>query len=469
MTPSLLLIVGLLVGAVVAVMGLFRPFLGMLVFIAIHFVQPGELIPALAPLRIEFFYGALLITVLLWRRMAQPKRPSLFSDRILSSSLVLIGAAFLSIPFSIWPGGAAATLIDMIKLTTLIFLLKLLIDSEDRLRKMLWCMVAIGAWLAGSSLYAYYHGEFYHLTYNVGALDRAEGMNSIVGGPNELAGILFALFPLLIALLRCTSSIFARTLLVACGCISLVAISLTGSRIAIIGLMAIALCYIFQSRNKLLTCAACLVIASLLWLNLPVEYQQRYLTVESYAQGGELDASNELRLEVWKAGWQMFLGHPILGVGAGQFQNAYGMIYLHGQAGGWMNPHNLLIQVICELGVVGLAAFAYFLWQLAKGIGFALQKSKENGLTLNYQLAVACSVIYLGVIVLSLVGHTLYRPYWYLLAGLIAASQGIASEKPKTSESKSTAPAVRALQRLKPGFAAPSLRWHPTAFGARGK
>src|SRR5690242_13081798 len=127
MTPSLLLVVGLLIGAIVAVMGLFRPFLGMLVFIAIHFVQPAELIPALAPLRIEFFYGALLITVLLWRRMAQPKRPSLFSDRILSSSLVLIGAAFLSIPFSIWPGGAAATLIDMIKLTTLIFLLKLLI------------------------------------------------------------------------------------------------------------------------------------------------------------------------------------------------------------------------------------------------------------------------------------------------------------------------------------------------------
>jgi O-antigen ligase len=290
---------------------------------------------------------------------------------------------------------------------------------------MFWCLAAVAAWFAGSSLSAYAHGQFYAL----GDLDRAEGINSVVGGPNELAGLLLALLPLLIALLRSTRNALARVLLVGCGSLSLIAISLTGSRIAMIGLIAIAIYYTFQSRHKLLTCIACLAIGFLVWFNLPHVYKQRYLTVEHYAQGGQLDASNEFRLEVWRAGEKIFLQRPILGVGAGQFPTAYGLIYLGERHGAWMNPHNLLIQVACELGLVGLAAFVYFLWQIVKGISFTLKGKRSRGFEFNYQVAIACSVMYAGVLILSLVGHTLYRPYWYLLAGLVAANRNITYAK----------------------------------------
>ena len=45
-------------GGALAVVGLFRPFLGLLVLMTLHFVQPGEMVPALAPLRIELVYTA---------------------------------------------------------------------------------------------------------------------------------------------------------------------------------------------------------------------------------------------------------------------------------------------------------------------------------------------------------------------------------------------------------------------------
>lgn len=459
-----ILVIGSLAALILAIAGLFRPFLGLLVFLAIHFVQPGELVPAIAPFRVELVYGLLLILAVLRKTDRGPL--SLLSDRILFAMLPLIVAGALSVPFAIWPGGAAQTVIDMIKLVTFSCLLKLLIDSEPRLRNMLWCMAGVAAWFAGSSLFAFIHGEFYALRYDWGTLDRAQGLNSIVGGPNELAGVLLALLPLLLVLLRTTLGILPRILLIAIGALSLAAVSLTGSRIAIIALIAMGLYYTFQSKRKLLTCAACLVIGILIWENLPSEYKQRYLTVESYAAGGELDGSNELRLEVWRAGWQIFSQYPIVGVGAGQFANAYGMIYLAGRSGTWMNPHNLLIQIICELGVVGLAAFTYFVWQIARGIAFVLRKARESNLGLNYEVAIACSVMYLGVLIISMVGHTLYRPYWYLLAGLVAANRAIVSSKVEAS-AKAKGAALTEAPAADRGAVEPSFGMPANEFGRR--
>src|SRR6202040_2654942 len=152
----------------------------------------------------------------------------------------------------------------------------------------------------------------------------------------------------------------------------LVAMSLTGSRIAMIGLIAVAIYYTVQSKYKLLTCIACMAIGCLVWINLPGLYKQRYLTVKSYAQGGQLDASNEFRLEVWRGGGRSFLRYPILCAGAGEVSPPYGQIVLAGRDPAWMNRDNLLIQVACGLGLVGLGAFLFFLWQNVKGIRFTL-------------------------------------------------------------------------------------------------
>jgi O-antigen ligase len=434
MHSSLLVIVCIVLGATAAVAGLFRPFFGLIVFIAIHFIQPGELVPALAPLRIELVYGLLLITILLFRRRSEETRTPLLADRIIRGALFLVAVGVLSIPFSIWRGGAAETVIEMVKLVTLLIFMKLMVDTEDRMRSMLWCMVGIATWLAGSSLSAFYSGEYYHLKYNVGDLNRAEGVNSIVGGPNELAGLLLALLPLLIALFGTTRGFLSRVLLIVCGAVSLMAIALTGSRIAIIGLLAIAIYHTFRSKRKIATLITCAVIGTTLWFWMPPQYRLRYLTVEQYAEGGQLDDSNELRLQVWAAGRQIFFQNPILGVGAGQFRVGYGIIYLAGRHAAWMQPHNLLIQIACELGVVGLGAFVYFLVQLVKGIYLVLAERDNPAVELSYQVGAACLVMFVGILILSAVGHTLYRPYWYLLGGLVAANKGILLAKLKSQK-----------------------------------
>jgi O-antigen ligase len=405
----------------IALAGIFRPFLGLVVLMTIHFLQPGELIAALAPFRIELVYATVLLLGFAIHRFSTPATP-LLSNRIVVASILFLGAACLSVPFAIWKGGALDSTIEMAKLIALLFLVTGLIDDHGQLNKFLWLQVALLAWFTCSGLYAFLHGQFYAL----GKLERAEGVSSLAGGPNQLAGLLLCLLPFLIVRIRCSKNILVSIMLIGWGGLAIATMVFTGSRIAMLGLATLALYYIAKSRHKVRNFAACLALSCAVWFSIPEIYQQRYLTVMSYAAGGKLDPSNAYRIEIWRAGWKMFADHPIVGVGTGQFGTAFGLIYSQKAHGAWMNPHNLLIQVVCELGLVGLLTFAYFLVQIAKAIRLVLRMKGDSSVQLNYEIAVACNVMLLAMIVMSLVSHTLYRPYWYLLAGFAGANRAVA-------------------------------------------
>jgi len=437
-----LIIIGVIAGVGLAIAGLFRPFVGLLLLVVIHFMQPGELIPSLAPFRPELVYGVLLAVSFVLRRASSPHRP-LFSNRIFLGAILVLGAAVLSIPFAVWRGGALSTTIMMAKLIAILFFLSELTDTNDRLRKVLWILVGMQAWFAVSALLAFREGEFVRAQ----NLDRASGLSSVVGGPNELAGLIMGLMPFLIALILSSRSLLIRLVLLACGGIGVAAMVLTGSRASMLALVAMAIYYALRSRNKLLSLVGVALLFCTIWLIMPKDYQERYVTVKQYAEGGELDDSNRARLQIWRAGWRMFLDHPILGVGAGQFRVAYGTVYSGRAHGPWANPHNLFLQVVCEMGVIGLLAFAYFLSQIIKRIRSILKLRGKQEFKLNYDVAVACSAMLLAVLGVSVVGHTLYRPYFYLLGGLVAANRFVADQVEKSEVGSAPGERVRASRQ----------------------
>ncbi|MGD0921710.1 MAG: O-antigen ligase family protein [Terriglobia bacterium] len=424
-----IVIIALALALAVAGAGLLRPFLGLLVLILIHFVQPAELIPALEPFRIELVYALLLLLSFVVHRASTPTAPSLTSP-ILRAALMLLGYATLTVPFAIWRGGALNQVIELAKLVFILFFIATLIDSRFRLRSIVWVLVVLLAWYAGSAMHSYLKGE---IVFSKGeGVTRAVGASSAVGDPNALAGLIVGLLPFLIAAIRFTRMIAARLLLLLVFPLAVATLIVTGSRASMFALVAIGIYYVFHSKHKVLSFACFVALLCAAWIGMPAEYQQRYLSPARYAQGEELDASNELRIRIWKAGWRMFLDHPILGVGAGQFRTAYGTVYSGREHGPWMQPHNLLIQVVCELGLVGLGVFAYFLTQIIKSIWSVLQLKNEPAYGLNYQVAVACGAMLLGVLAISSVGHTLYRPYWYLLGGFVAANRFVADQVEKS-------------------------------------
>jgi O-antigen ligase len=93
------------------------------------------------------------------------------------------------------------------------------------------------------------------------------------------------------------------------------------------------------------------------------------------AAGGEVVSTRSF---LWKSGWNMFLAAPWTGHGLGGFA---GLIDTYGRPDGrnildvrftpW--PHNVLVEVLVEKGIVGLAAF---LALLALPIPILLQKDR---------------------------------------------------------------------------------------------
>jgi O-antigen ligase len=414
---QLILIIIASIGGVLALVGLFRPFLGLIVLVAMHYVQPGELFPALDPLHLERTYALALLAAFVLYRMSQ-KNQALSSNKIVQASVLLVGAACLSVPFAVWRGGAFWQMVELIKNVILLVLIAGLVDTKGRMKKLLLLQVVILAWFAGSGFIAYRHGI---ISFQEGTV-RAEGINSMGGSPNELAGVILAGMPFLIALFRTSRNILARFLLMACAALGVWTLVLTGSRASLIAFVILIAYYVAHSKHKVTW--ALLSVAFLVggWLMMPAQYQMRFSTIERYASGGRLDSSNELRLRVWKAGVRMFLDHPILGVGAGQFRTAYGTTYSGRLHTAWMSPHNLLLQVACELGVVGLIIFVYFVVQIVKELRAVLRMRDHPDMKVQYELAVACQAMLVAVLAVSVVGHTLYRPYWYLLGGLAAAN-----------------------------------------------
>lgn len=57
------------------------------------------------------------------------------------------------------------------------------------------------------------------------------------------------------------------------------------------------------------------------------------------------------REQAWQAAWDAFVAHPLFGVGAGGFAQAMGW---HGR----VYPHNLLLEVASEFGLIGLGCLA---------------------------------------------------------------------------------------------------------------
>jgi O-antigen ligase len=411
-----IVILGTLIVGALALAGLFRPFFGLLVLITIYFVQPAELFPALAPFHIERTYAIALLLAFWLQRASNSERPVL--NPILRAGIALVGVAALSVPFAVWKGGAVQGTVNLAKLEIYLFLLSTLIDTRDRLRKVLWLLAGLLAWISGNGFVSYLQGKF---VFRQG-IDRALGETSIVGDPNELAGVILILLPLAFALWRSSQKILPRLLLLGLMLLALATVVVTGSRAAMIEVGVIVAYYVFKSRHKVAGLALCAVAAVFLWLAMPEQYQNRYLTTVHFAQGEKLDASNELRVRVWKAGWRMFLDHPILGVGAGQFSTAYGSLYSGEKHGLWMQPHSLFFQVAAELGLVGLVAVGCFLYQVVKANRFLLRFHAQHREGLDYQLALALGAALLGIAFDSVFGHTLYRPHWYFIAGLVAAS-----------------------------------------------
>jgi len=163
----------------------------------------------------------------------------------------------------------------------------------------------------------------------------------------------------------------------------------------------------------------------------PRDFVDRMTSIGEYEQ----DESALGRLDAWGAGGRMFVDHPFIGVGSGAFSIAYGMQYkpANAVAANWREAHNVFIQVLGEMGAIGILTFYglfFSIWFLTFKLRHVrLPDWRENRFFHRVRSAVYVSLA--GWFVSSMFLSVAYYPHLFVLVMVVTSLQYLAKIRSK--------------------------------------
>lgn len=178
-----------------------------------------------------------------------------------------------------------------------------------------------------------------------------------------------------------------------------------------------------------------------------------------------------LRYNLWRAGWQMWLEHPIAGVGIGMYPARVGpiMVAFSGPRVWSAVAHNMYVQVLSETGLVGFFLFGLMLITALKNFRLDEGVNKPGGLSLQDSWLIAFIVMLVGGITKSDQANKLV---WMMMGASVYFSQGAkilvndASNQPSNHPSGFSRFKVQPRRSVAGEFE--SLGWNETSRSDRG-
>jgi O-antigen ligase len=283
--------------------------------------------------------------------------------------------------------------------------------------------------------------------------------NATFGDPNILARYLAMVIPLAAVMILATGP-RRLTLYLAIPALGLSTLGIIASAsrsgwlvLLLIGFLAVIWAPLRLYTKLALTIAGFAFLAALLGLLLAQggSDAQRVRTLWS---GVEVLGQREFLI---KAGVAMWKDNPLIGVGAGNYQDSLIASYLH-LIPAWARTtlsHTSFVSILAELGVVGAAAFAF----IALRIGLVCVRVYRAAGGAPYRRLVAgwLGACFIGIVLQSQSeGRLIDEPYlWLLLAILVSIETGRDSLEP---EPEAAAEAVAASIEAKEAAAVPGAR-----------
>ena len=293
---------------------------------------------------------------------------------------------------------------ESLKWLELLLVMLVVVDLVVDQRRALWVLAAL--FVAGAAEAAY--GAYQFATgagpdaFNVQGALRAFGH---FDQPNPFAGYLTTIAPLAV-LMALTPANPIRYRWFAAGAASIIAIGigLSQSRGAWLGALVAAIWLILTwsiTTRRLVVpglLGAALAVALAVSGLLPAAVLDRIAqTIEYFGvfdvRTVQVSAENWAvveRMAHWQAGWYMFLDHPWLGVGAGNYAEAYGAYFVGPWPEALGHAHNYYINMLAELGVIGGGLLLLILGVAFRHLGGRLVQSEAQSRTFWRALLAGC-------------------------------------------------------------------------------
>ncbi|MBN1208144.1 MAG: O-antigen ligase family protein [Myxococcaceae bacterium] len=383
-------------------------FYALMGFVVVMYAVPGEWIPALEPLRLALLTSGIAAGLMALRRLGRAE--PLYFDGVRGVALLAFsGLAFCSVAWSVNPEVTRFTGLELLKLTAIYLTIINVVTTARRL-----------ALLCGAMVLASVVTSLSVIDWHRAGVDLVEGFRArwvgVYADPNHMAMNMGLVVPLAVAFLARRESGWGLRL--ACGAaagLAVVSIVLSHSRGGFIGLsVAMAVWAIREKRRLQATLVGALLVLGLVMFA-PSSFWQRNETVTSFQE----DASAMGRVHAWQVASRISLDKPLLGVGAGGFRYAW-PLYAPPEATQAYVAHNIFLDVIGELGFVGLLCFLVF---AGGATGGAFEASRDEHLG---WLARALSASMAGYLMCDLFSGYILSAHLYVLFGLAASAHRIA-------------------------------------------
>jgi hypothetical protein len=409
--------------------------------------RPFEVWPALGDIHLERIY---MIGALLFAAAWPGKRwiPNWQHLAYVAFALATLICWFCS-P---WMEQGEETVENFLKIMVFYVLVVLVVHDEKSMRLLLLGFLAVMALYMLHSLREYLGGRY---AFRMG-IARMIGVDKAMGDPNTFgASILYALpfvtpfwktasrrvrsevasgdWSQLIhdhsSLITHGSTFTLRILLAGYVCLSVISITLTGSRSAFVGLAIWGLILVARSRWRWGLGVLALGCIPVLWGALPDSLQTRFETIVN-PEVGPTNAreSAQNRLEGLEIGLNLWAQYPATGCGPGAWKPATGRK---------IESHNLFGQLLGETGTLGAVAFVGIL------LGFCInlrrirrlyRERPEWGKDFLCHVSTAIGFALFLLLFEGNFGHNLFRYSWLWYGGFLIITRHCVEQRLQTEE-----------------------------------
>lgn len=314
------------------------PFL--LTWLGLVLIRPQEY-PALADLGIPILPIAMLAALVVWQLGSQ-RRPLTQPTYLLLAAFVVVG--MLSMVANGWVGGAYLRFLQFLPSMIALLLVAQASHASRNCLRIMWVVALCALVLAIHGIEQVKVGQGW-----TGMPTVQDGRIQYVGifsDPNDLAMLFIIAIPMALLMAGRGGALGLRRLFWwAVAATLLYGVYLTDSRGAFLAVMAMGGVWLWLRRGLFVAgTLGALGMAGLMML--PTRMQE--------LDAGESSAYG--RIETWYDGIQMFIAHPVLGVGLGNFTSHT-----------VLTAHNSFVLVLAETGIIG-----YTVWLAMVGYCFLM-------------------------------------------------------------------------------------------------
>jgi putative inorganic carbon (HCO3(-)) transporter len=385
---------------------------------------------------------ALLYMLLLARWFLRGEPPAGGGKALLVSSGYIIFAS-LSFLYAVYIDSTAENIAELVKNVAILILITLYLKHGDTLRRVTYSILVGGLFLGTISTIQYLTGTFSNGYWGFGLAriqDIVGEMSSYriggpIGDPNFYGQLL--LFPVSLAVdrMRYDEDRFWRLIAACTLAVTLLSIAFTFSRGTFLGAGIVLILMLVKDPPRPVITGTILALAAIALLVLMPQYLGRMYTLIETAFHISNESSNfqddaiEGRLGEMRVALGIFLDHPLLGVGIGNYEHYfqhYSLLLDLPQRGTDRAAHSLYLEICAERGLLGLSVYLAMIWYIFSRVLKSAKRLRAAGLTSYEHMVLSYGYSLLGYLITGVFLHELLRFVWVIM-GICLSTPAIAS------------------------------------------